>query len=200
MHHYPFHIGDYRSSTAHLSDAEDLTYRRLIDFYMDTEEEIPLETQWVARRLRVDTEVLKNVLMDFFICTSTGWKHERCDQEIEKYRKRVKANQANGLKGGRPKSENPLGTQSKPKRTLTKNQEPRTTSKGGRFTPPTVSEVRAYCDERKNSIDPQVFVDFYEANGWMRGKSKIKDWKACVRTWESRQQKEQPKEEQIQWV
>ena len=58
MHHYPFHIGDYRSSTAHLTDAEDLAYRRLIDFYMDTEQEIPLETQWVARRIRVDTEVV----------------------------------------------------------------------------------------------------------------------------------------------
>jgi hypothetical protein len=53
-----------------------------------------------------------------------------------------------------------------------------------RFTPPTVKEVKDYCDERKNGIDPQCFVDFYETNGWMRGKSKIKDWKACVRTWE----------------
>lgn len=61
---------------------------------------------------------------------------------------------------------------------------------GGRFTPPTVSEVREYCSERKNGIDPQAFVDFYEANGWMRGKTKIKDWKACVRTWESRQPKQ----------
>ena len=53
-----------------------------------------------------------------------------------------------------------------------------------RFTPPTVKEVKDYCEERNNGIDPQCFVDFYETNGWMRGKSKIKDWKACVRTWE----------------
>ena len=50
--------------------------------------------------------------------------------------------------------------------------------------PPSVDEVRAYCEERKNNIDPQRFIDHYEANGWMRGKTKIKDWKACVRTWE----------------
>lgn len=53
-----------------------------------------------------------------------------------------------------------------------------------RFTPPTVQEVKEYCVERKNRVDPQEFVDHYETNGWMRGKTKIKDWKACVRTWE----------------
>lgn len=54
-----------------------------------------------------------------------------------------------------------------------------------RFTPPSVEEVKAYCNERHNSVDPQSFVDFYTANGWVQGKGKkIKDWKACVRTWE----------------
>lgn len=54
-----------------------------------------------------------------------------------------------------------------------------------RFTPPTLEEVRAYCLERKNNVDPVKFVNHYEANGWYRGKNKIKDWKACVRTWEN---------------
>lgn len=53
-----------------------------------------------------------------------------------------------------------------------------------RFTPPSVEEVRAYCQERKNNVDPQTFVDFYESKGWMIGKTKMKDWKAAVRTWE----------------
>lgn len=52
------------------------------------------------------------------------------------------------------------------------------------FVPPTVDEVREYCSERGNNIDPEVFVDFYESKGWMIGKSKMKDWKAAVRTWE----------------
>lgn len=56
--------------------------------------------------------------------------------------------------------------------------------KSKRFIPPTLEEVKAYCEERKNDIDPQQFLDHYEANGWMRGKNKIRDWKACVRTWE----------------
>lgn len=52
------------------------------------------------------------------------------------------------------------------------------------FSPPTVEEVRAYCTERGNSVDPEAFVDFYASKGWMIGKNKMKDWKAAVRTWE----------------
>jgi hypothetical protein len=51
---------------------------------------------------------------------------------------------------------------------------------------PTLEEVKAYCEERKSQIDPGAFFDYYERNGWVYGKNKtpIKDWKACVRTWE----------------
>ena len=59
-----------------------------------------------------------------------------------------------------------------------------------RFIPPTVEEVRAYCQARNNSINPQHFVDYYTANGWMVGRSKMKDWQATVRTWESREKKQ----------
>lgn len=52
------------------------------------------------------------------------------------------------------------------------------------FIVPTVEEVATYCKERKNSIDPQYFVDSYTAKGWMVGKNKMKDWKASIRTWE----------------
>lgn len=56
----------------------------------------------------------------------------------------------------------------------------------GRFVPPTVDEVRAYCHDRQNGIDPEAFIDFYESKGWMVGKNKMKDWKATVRNWERR--------------
>jgi hypothetical protein len=61
-----------------------------------------------------------------------------------------------------------------------------------RFVPPTLDQVTYYCKERKNSVDPQRFIDFYEARGWMIGKNKMKDWKAAVRTWESRDKADQP--------
>jgi hypothetical protein len=58
------------------------------------------------------------------------------------------------------------------------------------FTPPTVDEVEAYCQEMGYGIDPDRFVDYYTANGWMAGKTHMKDWKAAVRNWErSRKEK-----------
>jgi hypothetical protein len=63
-------------------------------------------------------------------------------------------------------------------------EENRTEKKRNTFKPPTLEEVREFCKERGNSVDPETFLDHYEANGWYRGKTKIKDWKACVRTWE----------------
>jgi uncharacterized protein YdaU (DUF1376 family) len=59
MHYYTFNIGDYRGATAHLSNEEDLAYRRLLDMYYDTEKKIPVDSQWVARRLRLDTKVIE---------------------------------------------------------------------------------------------------------------------------------------------
>ena len=58
-----------------------------------------------------------------------------------------------------------------------------------RFTPPAVEQVREYCRERGNCVDPQRFVDYYTSNGWMVGKNKMKDWKAAVRTWEQKEGK-----------
>ena len=52
------------------------------------------------------------------------------------------------------------------------------------FAKPTVDEINIYCSERKNSVDANVFFDFYESKGWLIGKTKMKDWKAAVRTWE----------------
>lgn len=53
-----------------------------------------------------------------------------------------------------------------------------------RFAPPTVEEIKSYCLERKNLVDAERFHDFYESKGWLVGKTKMKDWKAAVRTWE----------------
>ena len=61
---------------------------------------------------------------------------------------------------------------------------PPTPSSRSVFIPPTVDEVKEYCDSRGNGIDAQAFVDFYASKGWMIGKNKMKDWKASVRTWE----------------
>lgn len=52
------------------------------------------------------------------------------------------------------------------------------------FIPPTAENVQEYCDERKNGINGDEFVNFYQSKGWMVGKNKMKDWQAAIRTWE----------------
>lgn len=63
-----------------------------------------------------------------------------------------------------------------------------------RFVPPSLDDVKAYCNERHNSVDAQKFLDYYSMTGWKtKGGAVIKDWKACVRTWERNTRNETPK-------
>lgn len=50
--------------------------------------------------------------------------------------------------------------------------------------PPSIELVKKYCLERKNSVDVDKWMNFYQSKGWMIGKTKMKDWKAAIRTWE----------------
>ena len=64
------------------------------------------------------------------------------------------------------------------------------------FQKPSIEDIKTYCRERGNNVDAQVFYDFYESKGWMVGKSPMKDWKACVRTWEQRHKKDNKEDEE----
>lgn len=86
-----------------------------------------------------------------------------------------------------------LGTNAEPEQTNEQNKQNKQNEQEAdkpprvpRFSPPSVDEVRAYCVERQNDIDPQRFVDFYASKGWKVGNQSMKDWKAAVRTWEKR--------------
>ena len=57
---------------------------------------------------------------------------------------------------------------------------------------PSVQEIKDYCIDRNNGIDAEQFFDFYESKNWYVGKNKMKDWRACIRTWEKRQVKTKP--------
>ena len=59
-----------------------------------------------------------------------------------------------------------------------------TTTKRKRFEKPSISDIKQYCMERNNNVNAEHFYDYYESNGWKVGKNAMKDWKACVRTWE----------------
>ena len=60
---------------------------------------------------------------------------------------------------------------------------------GKNIIPPTIEMVQEYCQERNNQVDPNTFYDFYETKGWKVGTNKMKDWQACIRTWEKREKK-----------
>lgn len=53
------------------------------------------------------------------------------------------------------------------------------------FVKPSVEEIKAYCLERKNTVDAQRFYDFYQSKNWMVGRNAMKDWQAAVRNWEN---------------
>lgn len=56
-----------------------------------------------------------------------------------------------------------------------------------RFIPPTVEEVKARIDEMGYTFDAEAFIAFYQSNGWVVGKSKMKDWRAAMVTWQKRE-------------
>jgi len=71
--------------------------------------------------------------------------------------------------------------------TINKNKEIKIINKY--FLKPTIFEVKDYCILRKNNIDAEAFISFYESKGWMIGKNKMKDWKQAIITWEKRDYK-----------
>lgn len=91
--------------------------------------------------------------------------------------------------------DNPIVEQSNVEHSRVKKQ--KETPKGekktaSRFSAPTVDEVRAYAQEKGFSIDPEHFVDYYTSNGWRVGRNPMKDWRATVRTWASRDRVQTP--------
>ncbi len=107
------------------------------------------------------------------------------------------ASWTNGMKGGRRKKE-PVGipTGEPTSSTLlfsngtgeerSKHQPP--------FIPPSLEEVKAYCRGRQSPIDPEAFLAYYTSQSWKKKNGqKVTDWRACVITWEKREQKDHPK-------
>ena len=52
------------------------------------------------------------------------------------------------------------------------------------FEKPSLDDIKEYCLERKSKVNPEQFFDYYESIGWKVGQNEIKNWKACLRTWE----------------
>lgn len=133
------------------------------------------------------------------------------DRDVKKYDEICEKRREAGAKGGRPKKE---ASESKKTNCFSEEEEQASETdtntntntetdtntnteteicviadkpqkkRASRFTPPSIEEVREYCLERGNGIDPERFVNFYESKGWLIGKNRMKDWRAAVRNWE----------------
>ena len=114
MHYYQFNIGDYQSHTAHLEPIEDLTYRRLLDWYYLHETPIPHDLIEISRqiRMRSHSDCIASVLQEYFEKTDDGWIHHRANKEIAKTGdKSNKASKSAKIRWEKAKDANALQTQ-----------------------------------------------------------------------------------------
>ena len=170
MHHFPFHIGDYLAATSHLSNDEDLAFRRILDMYYHTELPIPLDTKWVAKRLRISVEAIESVLQDLFVKHEDGYHHKRCDEEIAKYQgftvsgkkgAEVRWGKDRGAIGGASGGDGvPIGCLSNPnsnQEPRTENREPRTENLKPSRSKTIVAKSDCICPE---TVSEEVWQDF----------------------------------------
>ena len=124
------------------------------------------------------------------------WVSNRLNLLGDKILKRLNSSRENGKKGGRgnKKENKPMGLNPlNPDQNLDENilnetklneTKPKPKPKSKLFIKPTIDEIKNYCLERKNNVNAESFSNYYEARGWKLKGIQMKDWKACVRTWE----------------
>jgi len=115
MHYYQFNIGDYAKHTRHLTNNEDLAYRRLLDHYYLNEKPLNSDIKKVSRliNMRGCEKDVENVLNDFFELTDDEWRNSRVDKELSAYAGKAEIARKNGKLGGRPSKKSPKPKQPK---------------------------------------------------------------------------------------
>jgi uncharacterized protein YdaU (DUF1376 family) len=196
MHYYQFNIGDYQSHTSHLSETEDLVYRRLLDWYYLHEIPIPLDEAEVSRqiRMRSHTESIAIVLQEYFERTDDGWIHHRANKEIAKAGDKSEKASASAKARWSKKDANALPTQSESNAThntlpITQDTEHKTQKKtlGKRLASDSclTKEWEDFCVEQRPELNPaktfDQFKDYWIAQAGQKG---VKlDWFATWRNW-----------------
>jgi uncharacterized protein YdaU (DUF1376 family) len=195
MHYYQFNIGDYKSHTEHLSEMEDLTYRRLLDWYYLHEAPIPLDLTETARqiRMRLHSDCIALVLQEYFERTDDGWIHHRADKEIAKTGEKSQKASASAKARWRKKDANALQTQSESNAThntehITQDTKPKVkTQRGSRLpTDWTLPDVwKDWAEKERPDLTiktvAESFKDFWIAKAGAGG---VKlDWGATWRNW-----------------
>jgi uncharacterized protein YdaU (DUF1376 family) len=212
MHFYSFHIGDYAAHTGHLDPMEDIAYRRLLDAYYLAEGPLPADVERCARlaRMRDHVDIVRAVLAEFFLLTDDGWRHARCDLEIErKQEKADKARESAGKRwhagkatdvipsvsngnanamrthseGNAPISQEPIANSQEEEQKKEGAQKRTPISRGCRIPDGFPAEPEfAWCRGSRPELDPPRVGQVFRDFHLARG-STMKDWSAAWRTW-----------------
>ena len=166
-----FYSSDFLTGTMTMTDDQVGKYIRLL--CLQHQKGILSENDMIFICKTPDVEILSK-----FIKTDAGYFNKRLKYEAEKRSNYCKSRGLN-------KKGKKVIPESYDKHMENENEDVIINKKGTKnFVKPTVDEITSYCRERKNNINPVKFFNHYESNGWMVGKSKMKNWKAAVRTWE----------------
>jgi len=178
-----FYSSDFLVGTYTMTDTQVGQYVRLMCL-QHQHGHLDEETVLAVMRGEIDQAVLGKFKQD-----STGrYYNERLDSEVTKRRNYSESRAKNRAKKTYVKDmSNICETHVEHMENVNEDViEDRNTivNDNGTTIPPDLDSVRAYCQSRKNSVDPEQFVNYYETRGWMAGKSKIRNWQSAVRIWE----------------
>jgi len=180
---YKFAAAEYQIKTIHLSDAEDLAYRRLLDMAYLSEKPIPLDTNLVSRRIRLDQDIVEQVLSEFFEKTESGYRNRRVEEEVLAYQTIIERN----LKGAKAAAQKAAersaqGVKRRSPRTLT---EPTSDHKGNLegSSENTIANLEGNQNKNKNisPLPPSGGFDRFWST-WPSSPRKVGK-AACFKTW-----------------
>lgn len=194
--HFPFYINQYQGILSRYSLEEKGAFISLLCVYIVEDSQLPENQDQLFRMCLAFSESERQAIL------SVKEKVIETGLEILKYQKdkREKCRESARIGGlarvakAQAIAQETLKHLSSNKETdketetdieLKKDIEEELKKKPKGFIRPTLQEVSDYCQERKNSVNPQKWISHYESNGWKVGKNSMKDWKAAVRTWEN---------------
>lgn len=202
----PIYLTDYVSDSRKLTMLQRGALIDLSVLYFQEDLKINYTKEQIYRLVfafsKEEQEAVDFILENYFTKSEnkpTGfyWVSNRLNQLGDRILKRLNSSRENGKKGGRGKKKedkpvglNPLNLDQNLDESilneikLNEIKQKKIKPKSKLFIKPTVDEIKNYCFERKNNVNPEKFYDYYETRGWKLKTGAIKDWKACVRTWE----------------
>jgi uncharacterized protein YdaU (DUF1376 family) len=193
--YFPFYVGDWLASQkrAQMTMAEQGLYFHLLCLQWVQEDcKLPGDVTMILRMLGTKSKKkVTKILQKCFYFDSICYRNERLYSEYLKaqilHERACKAAEKRWKDKKEEINKHNLSIDSSMPSSIAnqnQNQNQKKIKHRANFVPPTLLEVEAYCKERQNKVNPDVWIDHYISNGWMVGKNKMKDWKAAVRTWE----------------